>query len=133
MKPLVSVFDGLKYSKFLWRFWLSLILFGVFLDRNQKWVWWSFHGNDMEDYDDDDEDSWSFFRCFMNRTLNKLKLVNLNMRVRENSEINPILLRFGVALAFSLAGFLFSRFRTRRIKPSITTLPSDHPSGFVSA
>lgn len=38
--------------------------------------------------------------------------------VREKRDINPLLLKFGVALALSFAGFLYSRFRTRRVKPS---------------
>lgn len=41
-----------------------------------------------------------------------------NMQAREKRDINPVLLKFGVALALSFAGFLFSRFRTRRIKSS---------------
>lgn len=40
------------------------------------------------------------------------------MMVREKRDINPLLLKFGVALALSFAGFLYSRFRTRRVKPS---------------
>ncbi|XP_054784367.1 protein CHUP1, chloroplastic-like isoform X1 [Prosopis cineraria] len=50
------------------------------------------------------------------------------MTVRGKTDINPILLKFGVALAFSLAGFLFSRLITRRTRPSPTP-PSSHPSG----
>ncbi|KAK7271945.1 hypothetical protein RJT34_28232 [Clitoria ternatea] len=38
--------------------------------------------------------------------------------IREERGAKPILLKFGFALALSFAGFLFSRFRTRRIKPS---------------
>lgn len=36
----------------------------------------------------------------------------------KNRDIKPLLLKFGVALALSFAGFLYSRLRTRRIKPS---------------
>ncbi|XP_050384167.1 protein CHUP1, chloroplastic-like [Argentina anserina] len=36
----------------------------------------------------------------------------------KNRDIKPLLVKFGVALALSFAGFLYSRFRTRRIKPS---------------
>lgn len=48
--------------------------------------------------------------------------------VRDKRDIRPILLKFGVALALSFAGFLFSRFRTRRVKPRLpppTGSPSD--------
>ncbi|XP_028806590.1 protein CHUP1, chloroplastic [Neltuma alba] len=50
------------------------------------------------------------------------------MTVRGKTDINPILLKVGVALVFSVAGFLFSRLRTRRMEPS-TTPPSSRPSG----
>ncbi|KAI9109533.1 hypothetical protein K1719_019587 [Acacia pycnantha] len=50
------------------------------------------------------------------------------MTVRGKNDISPVLLKFGVALAFSLAGFLFSRLRTRRTNPSATP-PSSQPSG----
>ncbi|KAM5579217.1 protein CHUP1, chloroplastic [Rosa sericea] len=36
----------------------------------------------------------------------------------KSRDIKPLLLKFGVALALSFAGFLYSRLRTRRIKPS---------------
>ncbi|KAF7814208.1 protein CHUP1, chloroplastic-like [Senna tora] len=49
------------------------------------------------------------------------------MMVKEKADINPILVRFGVALAFSLAGIFFARLKNRRTKPS-NTLPSNHPS-----
>ncbi|XP_030457523.1 protein CHUP1, chloroplastic isoform X2 [Syzygium oleosum] len=39
--------------------------------------------------------------------------------VREKRDIRPILLKFGVALALSFAGFLYSRIRTRRGKPKL--------------
>ncbi|KAI4355567.1 hypothetical protein L6164_004327 [Bauhinia variegata] len=47
--------------------------------------------------------------------------------MRDKRDIKPVLLKFGVALALSLAGFLYSRLRTRRFKPS-TTQPSARPS-----
>lgn len=40
------------------------------------------------------------------------------MMVKEQRDIKPLLLKFGVALAISFAGFLYSRLRTKRIKPS---------------
>jgi hypothetical protein len=40
------------------------------------------------------------------------------MMEREKKDIKPLLLKFGVALALSFAGFLYSRFRTKRIKSS---------------
>ncbi|KAF8025657.1 hypothetical protein BT93_F2483 [Corymbia citriodora subsp. variegata] len=39
--------------------------------------------------------------------------------VRAKRDITPILLKFGVALALSFAGFLYSRTRTRRVKPKL--------------
>ena len=38
------------------------------------------------------------------------------MMVKEQREIKPLLLKFGVALAISFAGFFYSRLRTKRIK-----------------
>lgn len=38
--------------------------------------------------------------------------------IGEEKGVKPVLLKFGLALALSFAGFLFSRLRTRRIKPS---------------
>lgn len=42
---------------------------------------------------------------------------------REKRDIKPLLLKFGMALALSFAGFLYSRLRTRRIKPSPPPAP----------
>ncbi|XP_020228514.1 protein CHUP1, chloroplastic [Cajanus cajan] len=39
------------------------------------------------------------------------------MVIREERGVKPVLLKFGLALAVSFAGFLFSRLRIRRIKP----------------
>ncbi|OWM77096.1 protein CHUP1, chloroplastic [Punica granatum] len=39
--------------------------------------------------------------------------------------VKPLLVKFGLALAFSLAGFLFSRLRTRRVDPN---LPPSSPA-----
>lgn len=38
--------------------------------------------------------------------------------VREKRDIRPVILKFGVALAISLGGILFTFFRTKRIKHS---------------
>ncbi|PHU15134.1 hypothetical protein BC332_16339 [Capsicum chinense] len=38
--------------------------------------------------------------------------------VRNNRDIRPIIFKFGVALAISLGGILFTFFRTKKIKPS---------------
>ncbi|TKY48226.1 CHUP1 [Spatholobus suberectus] len=40
------------------------------------------------------------------------------MMIREERGVKPILLKLGLALALSFAGFLYSRLRIRRIKPS---------------
>ncbi|KHN32661.1 Protein CHUP1, chloroplastic [Glycine soja] len=40
------------------------------------------------------------------------------MMIREEKGVKPVLLKFGLALALSFAGFIYSRLRTRRIKPS---------------
>ncbi|KAK7325143.1 hypothetical protein VNO77_29253 [Canavalia gladiata] len=40
------------------------------------------------------------------------------MMMKEESGVKPTLLKFGLALALSFAGFVYSRLRTRRIKPS---------------
>ena len=40
------------------------------------------------------------------------------MMMKEQRDIKPLLLKFGVALAISFARFLLSRLRTKRIKPS---------------
>ncbi|KAK9282514.1 hypothetical protein L1049_005434 [Liquidambar formosana] len=49
------------------------------------------------------------------------------MMVREKKDINPFLLKLGVALALSFAGFLYSRLRTRRITPSHPPPPPPSP------
>lgn len=38
--------------------------------------------------------------------------------IGQEKGVKPVLLKFGLALALSFAGFLYSRFRIRRIKPS---------------
>ncbi|CAL5195558.1 unnamed protein product [Lathyrus oleraceus] len=49
--------------------------------------------------------------------------------VREEKSMKPILLKCGLAFALTFAGFIYSNFRTRRIKSS----PKDHhPSGHGS-
>jgi len=48
-----------------------------------------------------------------------------NLIVREDKGMKPILLKCGLALALTFAGFLFSHFRIRRIKPS----PKEPSSG----
>ncbi|KAJ7951685.1 protein CHUP1, chloroplastic [Quillaja saponaria] len=50
------------------------------------------------------------------------------MMVREQRDIKPFVLKLGLALALSFAGFVYSRLRTRRIKPS-PSLPSPCSSG----
>ncbi|WVY99433.1 hypothetical protein V8G54_025503 [Vigna mungo] len=40
------------------------------------------------------------------------------MMIGQEKGVKPVLLKFGLALALSFAGFLYSRFRIRRIKPS---------------
>lgn len=45
------------------------------------------------------------------------------MMIKERRDIQPLLVKFGVALALSFAGFLYSRIRTKRIKPSIAPPP----------
>ena len=39
------------------------------------------------------------------------------MMIKERRDVKPLLVKFGVALALSFAGFLYSRIRTKRIKP----------------
>lgn len=46
--------------------------------------------------------------------LNNLKMM---MMIKDRNNIKPLLVKFGVALALSFAGFLYSRIRTKRIKP----------------
>ncbi|TKY64425.1 CHUP1 [Spatholobus suberectus] len=55
------------------------------------------------------------------------RLLNVIGR-EEKSKMKPILLKCGLALALTLAGFLFSHNRTRRIKPPATS-PGGLPSG----
>ncbi|KAF8400910.1 hypothetical protein HHK36_014213 [Tetracentron sinense] len=50
------------------------------------------------------------------------------MMVREKRDMRPLFLNFGVALALSFAGFLYSRFRTTRIRPTQPP-PSSSSSG----
>lgn len=45
--------------------------------------------------------------------------------VREKRDIRPVILKFGVALAISLGGILFTFFRTKRIKPSNSSSSSN--------
>ncbi|GAB2293451.1 hypothetical protein Dimus_027651 [Dionaea muscipula] len=45
------------------------------------------------------------------------------MSLKERKGIDPALLKFGVALALSFAGFLYSRMRAKRIKPPLAPLP----------
>lgn len=53
----------------------------------------------------------------------------LNVMVREEKGMKPILLKCGLALALTFAGFLYSHFRTRRIKPSPANSSIGHHSG----
>ncbi|KAJ1380677.1 hypothetical protein SESBI_45818 [Sesbania bispinosa] len=46
----------------------------------------------------------------------------------EKRGVKPTLLKFGLAVALSFAGFLYSRLRTGRIKPSTKSPPSGHGS-----
>ncbi|KAF5741642.1 Actin binding family protein putative isoform 1 [Tripterygium wilfordii] len=41
------------------------------------------------------------------------------MATREKKDINPLLVKFGIAFALSFAGFLYSRFITKKVKPSL--------------
>lgn len=52
----------------------------------------------------------------------------LNVIGREEKGMKPIVLKFGLALALTFAGFVYCRIRVRRIKPSPTS-PRRHPSG----
>ncbi|KAK7261759.1 hypothetical protein RIF29_28078 [Crotalaria pallida] len=52
------------------------------------------------------------------------------MIMGEEKGVKPALLKFGLALALSFAGFIYSRLNTRRIKPSS---PKGSPSGEVSS
>ncbi|XP_061338836.1 protein CHUP1, chloroplastic-like isoform X2 [Gastrolobium bilobum] len=51
----------------------------------------------------------------------------LKVMGREERGMNKILLKCGLALALTFAGFLYSHIRTRKIKPSATS-PRRHPS-----
>uniref|UniRef100_A0A6N2KTP6 Transmembrane protein n=1 Tax=Salix viminalis TaxID=40686 RepID=A0A6N2KTP6_SALVM len=53
-------------------------------------------------------------------TLNALSIPRFNvyMMVRDKRDINPVLLKFGAALAVSIAGFLLSRLKTNKNKSS---------------
>ncbi|KAF3450669.1 hypothetical protein FNV43_RR06758 [Rhamnella rubrinervis] len=51
----------------------------------------------------------------------------------EKSNIKPLLVKFGVALALSFAGFIYSRFRNRTIKPSLPPPPSPRSSDEVDS
>jgi len=44
--------------------------------------------------------------------------------IKERKDIRPLLVKFGVALALSFAGFLYSRITARRIKPSDSPPPA---------
>ncbi|XP_022724778.1 protein CHUP1, chloroplastic-like isoform X2 [Durio zibethinus] len=52
------------------------------------------------------------------------------MMLKEKRDLRPLLVKFGVAVALSFAGFLFSRLRTRKTKPSLP--PPPPPSLHVS-
>ncbi|KAF4362123.1 hypothetical protein F8388_023975 [Cannabis sativa] len=41
------------------------------------------------------------------------------MKLKERGDMRPLMLKFGMALALSFAGFIYSRLRTRRIKPAL--------------
>uniref|UniRef100_A0A803MLZ4 Uncharacterized protein n=1 Tax=Chenopodium quinoa TaxID=63459 RepID=A0A803MLZ4_CHEQI len=45
------------------------------------------------------------------------------MMIKDRQDIKPILMKFGVALALSFAGFLYSRIRIKRINPPDPPLP----------
>lgn len=52
------------------------------------------------------------------------------MMVREESgRMKPILLKCGLALALTFAGFIYSHIRARRIKPPSATSPKEQPLG----
>lgn len=50
----------------------------------------------------------------------------------KNRDIKPLLLKVGVAFALSFAGFLFSRLKTRKMKPSLPPPRSPCSSGLSS-
>ncbi|KAH9614253.1 hypothetical protein KSS87_013116 [Heliosperma pusillum] len=47
------------------------------------------------------------------------------MMIKEKRDVRPLLVKFGVALALSFAGFLYVRIRTKRIQPSNSPPKSD--------
>ncbi|KAL2925027.1 hypothetical protein RDABS01_007672 [Bienertia sinuspersici] len=49
--------------------------------------------------------------------------MKMMMMIKDRRDIKPLLVKFGVALALSFAGFLFSRIRTKRIKPPDSPAP----------
>ncbi|KAL2338011.1 hypothetical protein Fmac_012457 [Flemingia macrophylla] len=51
----------------------------------------------------------------------------LKWKTKEEKSMKPFLLKCGFAMALTLAGFLYSHVRTKRIKPSATS-PTGHPS-----
>lgn len=57
-----------------------------------------------------------------------IKAVRLILMMREEKGAKPFIVKLGLALALSFAGFIYSRFRARRIKPNNTS-PQGHPSG----
>ncbi|PON81086.1 actin binding protein family [Trema orientale] len=50
--------------------------------------------------------------------------------MKVKSDMKPLILKFGMALALSFAGFLCSRLRTRRTKPSLPPPPSPRSSDY---
>ncbi|OMO70924.1 hypothetical protein CCACVL1_18569 [Corchorus capsularis] len=46
------------------------------------------------------------------------------MMLKEKRDLRPLLVKFGVAIALSFAGFLYSRLKTRKIKPYLPPPPS---------
>ncbi|KAJ1385994.1 Peptidase S9A, N-terminal domain [Sesbania bispinosa] len=54
------------------------------------------------------------------------------LMIKEERGVKPTLLKFGLAVALSFAGFLYSRLQTRRIKPSTKSPPSVSFSGHGS-
>ncbi|KAK7349220.1 hypothetical protein VNO77_06410 [Canavalia gladiata] len=63
----------------------------------------------------------------MERTIRRF----LNVTAREEKGIRPILLKCGLALTITFAGFLYSHITTKRIKLSDSS-PKAHPSGHES-
>lgn len=53
-----------------------------------------------------------------------------NVMGKSKSGINPILVKCGLAVALTFAGFLYSHFRAKRIKPSITSPKGNLSSNF---